>query len=205
MKNLNSINILYWISNIAIGLFALLLIIILIMNAAIIADVGIDNKVFTMELPVEVGGDKGTYTSNEKVHSVILTEAVGKVGIENAPKSMLYLGLTALLAFMLIGLRFSWIFRKFMINVRLGEIFILQNMKHLRQMSYLIVLYWLLRLTYHKIIFHLYVGRIAFEHVKFNNDFDYQFTMLIPALFLFVLSHIFVKGITMDEELKLTV
>jgi hypothetical protein len=182
-----------------------MLLLILAINVMILADVGFDNRVFTMDLPVEVGGDAGTLTYDNEQYKVVLSEAVGHIGVQNAPKSIMLWGMLALLFFGVLVFAFSWIFRRFMVNVRNGSTFSTANMKALKHMAYLIASLWALRLVYYKILYYKLVGNLQFEHIKFNNDFDYQFMILIPALFLWVLSHIFTKGAELEQELKLTV
>lgn len=149
--------------------------------------------------------EEGTFKLGENVSSITITEASGKVNFDKAPRilsvslALLVLPLIAALLYIL------WLFKDFTKNVKLGKVFDSVNISHLKRIAYIQVGSWF----YLQVLVTVYnlfiVQRFEFNVVQFSYTNGKFSEILILALFIWVLSHIFEKGAEMEEENRLTV
>ena len=98
-----------------------------------------------------------------------------------------------------------WVFKKFITNVKNGSTFNIENIKILKKLAYGLVTLWVFTIIYMK-IFYYYIGtRVEFENIRISSDTNNYGGLLIVALMIWVLAHIFIKGLELQEEKDLTI
>lgn len=97
-----------------------------------------------------------------------------------------------------------WIFRKFMKNVKDGKTFDLKNISLLKRLAYGLALLWFYYSMSMTVAYHLIAKHIKFDSLNITDD-SIGSTLLIFALVIWVLAHIFMKGIELQEEKDLTI
>jgi hypothetical protein len=165
-----------------------------------------DELNLSVELPTSFRVlEEGTFRDGDSISPITITEANGKVTFENAPKLIsvvLPLCALPLVASLLYTL---WLFKGFTKNVKLGRVFDPKNINHLKRIAYVITATWLY-LQIGVVIYNLFiVSRFSFENLQFSYSHGSFGGLLIFALFIWVLSHIFQKGAEIEEENLLTV
>ena len=84
-------------------------------------------------------------------------------------------------------------------------IFTEDNIQHLKNVAYAILGLWIFIIVYMRIMYQSVAKHVEFEHVEILNDFPNFVGLLMVALFIWVLSHIFMTGVKLQEEQNLTV
>jgi hypothetical protein len=98
-----------------------------------------------------------------------------------------------------------WTFRQFVAQVRKGKIFTIDNILSLQNISYVLVGFWVYVIVVRRLTYYYLKPAIDIENVEFVSDFNNYPWMLLAALFLWVLSHIFLRGLRLQEDQDLTV
>jgi len=149
--------------------------------------------------------EEGTYANNNTLLSIKITKASGSVIFEDAPRRFAIAVLLVVLPITLALMFMLWLFKGFTKNVRLGNTFEQANIRHLKTISYVIAGMWLY-LQALIAVYNLYmVPKFSFSGVQFEYSHGSFGGMLLFALFVWVLSHIFEKGAEIEEEHRLTV
>lgn len=149
--------------------------------------------------------EEGMYTYGSNSYSIRVTDASGVVKIDNPPpliRIMLPLVILPLLSALLYML---WVFKSFTQNVKTGSVFHMINIRYLKRISYLLVGIWL----YLQLLVTLYntliISKFNFESITFSHSYGGYGSILLFALFLWVLSHIFEKGAEIETDNQLTI
>ncbi len=101
-----------------------------------------------------------------------------------------------------------WIFRTFIKNVKKGKIFSIKNISLLKRISYVLLGSWLVHLVYAQFILYFITRHFKFTHVQMITDsygLNSYAGILWIALFIWVLAHIFITGLKLQQEKDLTV
>ena len=208
MKNAKapfSIRLIYWLSSFSVGIMALLLLLMLFLGGLHLFDVDTGKTFFTIDFPVDVLGAMGNLTLDGGQYDVMFHSGNGRIAIENPPKKVVKIIYSSLILVSIIGFYLTWTFRNFIKNIRIGKAFELYNIHLLKHLSYGLLAVWVFSLIYDRILYHYIAKNIVFEQLKFRDDFDKHPMILVTALFIWVLSHAFVQGSKMKEELDLTI
>lgn len=201
-----SIKIIYWLTQVVFWLFITALVLVIGLNVAIYLEVFGDKMQLHAAMPVEVSyTNPGTLEVFGVSQQVEFVEAFGKIHFINTNPGLAKVFSSAVLIVVIIGLYIFTMFRRFIGNVYRGFIFEEYNIQMLKKMSYGLVVLWLFDIIYKPIFYYLIVKNIEFEHLKFTENFDTNAVILLIALMLWVLSHIFIYGVKMRKEQELTV
>ena len=201
-----SIRIIYWITQVVFWLFMLVLVLTIGLNIAFLTEMLGDKMQLHTVLPVEVSyTEKGSLEVFGQPQEVEFVEAIGKIHFINTnPDLAKWFGL-AMLVIVIIGLYILVMFRRFIGNVYRGYIFEEFNIRMLKKMAYGLVAMWVFTIIYSPVYYYLVIRNVEFEHLEISSNFNTNGVILIIALLLWVLSHIFLTGVKLQKEQDLTV
>jgi len=201
-----SFHVIYWIMNIITGLFALVCIAVIVFYVMLWTDHFGNDLQLHVHLPGQVNFmETGVMPFAGEPIKIELVEASARIHFFDTPAPlarkfvMILMGVCALSFFLI------WTFRQFIVNVRKGLVFSISNIILLQRISYTLVGFWVLMIVYMRVTYYLISARIAMENVEIVSDFNNYPGILLAALFIWVLSHIFIRGLKLKEEQDLTI
>lgn len=202
-----SIRLIYWITIITFWIYVTVTVLATFFVGFVLI-AGLDNLQLHVGLPVLLElKETGTLDLAllDHIVDVQLVELSGKVHIINTP---IELGrIYAIIMFMIL-LLFLYIFviiKRFITNVYNGIYFNVKNINLLKRISYSLVGVWIFTLTYGFFQYFFLAANMNFDTVEFNLSVNTYSVILLIALIIWVLSHIFAKGVEIKEENQLTV
>lgn len=202
-----SIKVIYWITNITFWIYIATTVLALFLVGALLF-FELDDLQLHVGMPVEVDIiEKGTLDLDilSSLANVQLVEMTGKVHFINTPPEVGRIYALFIFSVVLLFLYMFLIFKRFIGNVYNGIYFEIKNISLLKRISYALVLVWVFTAFYGYFQYFFLVNNMNFDTVNFTSSVQtYPFIMLI-ALFIWVLSHIFMKGSELNKESKLTV
>lgn len=98
-----------------------------------------------------------------------------------------------------------FLFHRFIRNVSEGKIFDAANFYLLRKLSYMLTGMWLFTVIYFQLLQRIVFNQVKFESIEISTSRGGFSGLIIAALFTWVLSHIFLKGLELQEESELTI
>jgi len=204
-KPLLSIRIIYWVINV---LFWLLIVVSFFrLFDSILLYTGIDTNVGTyLHLPVSVTIQETGHLNQNTTLKLITYSDYSK--IVDPPVFIEKKIAIVNLFFFLIVTYIFWIFRKFIKNVKKGEIFSINNISLLKKISYVLVGVWLVSTVFAQFIYFYFINHIQLDNVKIlSGGFFYNLNLdlLWNALIIWVLAHIFITGLKLQREKDLTI
>lgn len=159
-----------------------------------------------LDLPVRMEFlETGSFTANGQQYEVTIKDATGTFEFNGLPKSVVAVTLLVTLGFIGLGLSEILFFRKFITNVYNGIYFTEENIGHLKKMAYILMAAWIYILLISALASGFAMSTLEFEHLRFTGIKSDSSGILFGALFLWVLSHIFSKGVQLQTEHELTV
>ena len=144
-------------------------------------------KLYDVQMPVEM---KDLYG---KVHFIDTPLLIGRVYS------------IFLLVILIFAGYIMWIIRKFITNVYHGIYFHTANIRLLKNIAYSFAGIWVFIVAYAIFQYFFLVKHFKFETVEFTNNIDTSPQILLAALFIWVLSHIFMQGCKLQEENNYTI
>jgi hypothetical protein len=203
-----SIKIIYWTTSIAFWIF----VVVAILGTALVSALMLN--VFEGDLQLHVGLPVGInivetgildLDLSSKYIDVQFTEMVGKIQFKDTPADLgrIYGGF--MLIILGIFLYIFIIFRRFITNVYNGVYFDLDNIALLKRISYALVLVWGFTVFYSYFQYFYIAQNLQFNSIVITNDVQTYSEILVGALFIWVLSHIFMKGCELQDEHNYTV
>ncbi len=201
-----SIRIIYWISNISTGLLSLVFVATLVFNVLLYTDFFGNNMQLHMQFPVKIDFlETGTLNLEGQDITIEFVDATSKIHFFNTPSFIARKAGIAILIVTSFIIYLLWIFRKFILNVKNGLTFNIENISLLKKLSYGIVGFWLFSVVYMQLLYHYIAKNIDMANVRISSDFTNQSGILLLALFIWVLAHIFITGLRLQDEQDLTV
>jgi len=201
-----SFHVIYWIMNIITGLFAIVCVAIIVFYVMLWTDFFGDDLQLHVHLPGQVNiTETGIMPFAGEIVKVELVEANARIHFFNTPLplarkfALILLGVSAMTFFLL------WTFRQFIVNVRNGVVFTISNIILLQRISYTLVGFWLLLIIYMRTTYYLISARVQMDNVEITSELNNYPGILLAALFIWVLSHIFIRGLKLKEEQDLTI
>lgn len=165
-----------------------------------------DELNLSVELPTNFKVlEVGTFTYGDEVSSITISDATGKITFDQAPRFIMVMLALYVLPLLVALLYMLFLFKGFTKNVKLGNVFEPDNIKRLKRLAYIIVGVWLYQMITVTIYNLFIVQKFVFSGVKFYYKTGSVGGLLIIALFVWVLAHIFQKGVEIEEENRLTV
>ena len=201
-----SIRVIYWLTEVAFVLTLLSGVAILVFNILVFTPFFGDDLQLHVELPVKFNvAETGTMRIPGGDVDVELVGATSRIHFIDTPMYVARIfGSAMLIAFWFI-VYLVYLFRRFIVNVRKNKVFDPDNMEYLRNIAYGLFGLWLYAVVYSRIVHHFFLGTITFQHVEMLHDYRNFVGILVLALFIWVLSHVFMVGSRMQEEQELTV
>ncbi len=206
-KNPLSIRVIYWITNITFWIYVAITFLALIL-VAILLFFKLDDLQLHVGIPVMVNViEKGTLDLNmlSSLVNIELVEMTGKVHFIDTPPEVGRVYALFIFSVVLIFLYIFLTFRRFIGNVYNGIYFDMKNISLLKRISYALVVIWLFTVFYAYFQYFFLVINMHFETVEFSGNVQTYPVILLVALFLWVLSHIFIKGCELQEEHNSTI
>jgi len=201
-----SIRIIYWLTQITFWLFVLVFIGAIVLNVGIQAEWFGDDMQLHIGLPVEVNyTESGMLYLNDMYQEIEFVEAIGKLHLIDTNRQLAKWFGGAMLGVVIVFLYIFILFKNFISNVYRGIIFERYNIRMLKKMAYGLAGLWLFANIYSQLFYYLVAKKIEFEHLEISGDISSFGGILLAALFLWVLSHIFMTGVKLREEQELTV
>ena len=201
-----SIRIMLWLTNISVVLLALIAIFTIIVNILLHTGfIGDDIQLHT-QFPVKVDFEEiGSLVMNNQTIKVKLVNASTKIHFIDTPV-FIAKKVAVVLSIIVIGILYIMIlFRKFIKNVKEGLTFNIANIRILKRISYSIVFFWLFTEVYMHIYYYYIASRVEFANIKISTEVDNYSGILFLALSIWILAHIFIKGLQIQEENALTI
>lgn len=201
-----SILIIYWLTEIAFVLVILSGVFVLVFNILLLTPFFGDDLQLHVQLPLKFNVlETGTLSAHGSDVKVELVEASSKIHFVNTPMYVARIfGSAMLMAFLFIGY-ISFMFRRFIVNVKKNRVFEVSNIEYLRNISYGLFGLWLFTIVYSRIVHGYFFQGIEFEHVEVMKEYRNYVGILMLSLFIWVLSHVFLVGAKLKEDQDLTI
>ena len=204
-KNPLSIKVIYWVTNIIFWLFTVVSVLAVAVAIALMFNLFGNTQLHT-GIPVAVDIlEQGKLEINNTITNVKFVEMYGKLHFIDTPA---FLGrIYSIFIFIILGLFFFILltFRRFINNVYKGIYFEINNIALLKRISYTLIGVWAFTVFYAYFQYYYIVKHLEFSSVKISGDIQTYPVILLFALFIWVLSHIFMKGCKLQEENNFTI
>lgn len=206
IKSPLSIRIIFWITNISLGFLLLVFVLVLIGNVFLHAGYFRENMQLHTDLFAEVDVlETGNLHINDQDIKVELVETKPRIHFIDTPYFITKRVGFALIIVTLFACFLFWTFQRFIKNVKDGKIFYVKNIALLKRLAYGIAAFWLFTYVYSQIMYHYIAKRLEFESVTVSGEGPDYSWMLFLALFIWVLAHIFITGVKLQQENELTI
>ena len=201
-----SIRIMLWLTNISVVLLMLIAAASILFNILLYTGSLGDNLQLHTQFPVKVDFmEEGTLDMNNDTIKVMFVEATTKIHFIDTPVFIAN-KVAIILSIITFGILYIMLlFRKFIKNVKNGLTFNISNIKILKKISYSIVFFWIFTEIYMHLYYYYIATRVEFENVKISTDINNYSGILFLALAIWILAHIFIKGLEIKEENDLTI
>ena len=205
-KTPTSFHVIYWIMNIITGLFAFVCLAAIVLYIMLWTDFFGNDLQLHISMPGQFNFTNTGIMEYEGGTAIVeLVEATAKLHFINTPLpiarsfTLIMMGVCALMMYII------WTFRQFVANVRASKVFTISNILSLQNISYALLGLWVYIIIFRRVSYYYISARLDFEDVEIISEFDNYPWMLMMALFLWVLSHILIKGLKIKEEQELTI
>lgn len=204
-----SIRIIYWITNVFFWLMVIdsfgLMVGNVLLDTGLTKDIGLLGRV----VPVTVNIlESGQLHHGNQITTLKLKVFTVGIEIVNQPKFITKKIALINLLILLILIYLTWVFRKFVKNVKKGETFSIKNISLLKRISYVMVCSWLVKTIYSQFAYFYIKGHFSLAHIQIMSNgffFNLHTDILWDALFLWALAHIFITGLKLKQEKELTI
>lgn len=205
MKTPLSIRILYWLTNIVFWLMILIATAVFVINLIFLTDI---NETFQLriQMPVSIAiVEDGSMFLPSGEETVRIEEAYGKLHLVDTPFFISKIVTRVLFVVVMLGLFMVWRFKQLITNLKNGLFFVKENVLGIKQIAYGLLALWITTRVYLELVYHMLVKHIEFESVIIGNQrVDYDF-MVQLALVIWVMAHVFGKGIELRDYKNLTI
>lgn len=205
-KNPLSINIIYWMTQVVFWLFIAVFVGAVALNIATQFELFDADMQLHTNLTTEVNyTEKGSLYLFDEEQEVEFVEAIGKIHFINTNPVLAKWFSGALICVVIIVLYIFLMFKRFIGNMYRGLIFERFNIQMLKKMAYGFLALWLFTIIYSRLFYYFIAKQIEFEHLVISSNFNNYGDLLLVALLLWVLSHVFMQGVKLEDDQKLTV
>ena len=201
-----SVRIIQVLTTIAFWVMVALTAVVFLANVLFMSGVIDEEFQLRVMLPVTFSLEaSGTMPFADGLHEVRIEEASGKIHVVDTPMSFTRTISKVLFVVMAIGLFMTWKFKRFIDNIKKGQIFDKGNIDNLKHISLALVLLYLVTKIYMTVFWQYSARLIEFPGVQFSSEFIDIDPLISVALLLWVLAHAFAKGYELQEENDLMV
>ncbi len=207
LKKPLSIKVIYWITNITFWIYVAVTLLAFILVAVLLFS-ELEFLQLHVGIPVEVNViEKGTLDLNmlSSLANVKLVEMTGNVHFIDTPPEVGRVYGVIIFSIVILFLYIFLIFKRFIGNVYDGLYFDLRNISLLKRISYALVIIWIYLVFYAYFQYYFLVINMNFDTVEFTSDVNTYPVILVVALIIWVLSHVFMKGCELQEEHNSTI
>lgn len=201
-----SISVIYWITNITFWFFVAASLFGVVIATGLFFDFLGDDLNLHVGLPVSFDLlETGKLQLRHSAIDVTFAEAYGKIGFSELPS---FLGkIYGVFMLVVIGIFFYIfkIFKSFVQNVYQGEYFETSNFLLLRKAGYGILIFWLIIVIYSVLQYFILAHHLAFNSLELSGSIEFHGEVVFVALFLLMLSQIFLQGARLQEDNQLTI
>lgn len=165
-----------------------------------------DDLQLQVRLPVAFNADiDGVLIRDNSSVNVRLVDAYGEIQFIDTPLQIARAFMIPLL-FAIGAMYFMlFIFRKFIRSVNRGLIFEAKNISRLRILALSLLAFWFFWVIYDILVMAFIARDLHFGTIEMLNKTQSHAVLLIFALVLWALSHIFLRGLKLEEETSLTI
>jgi DUF2975 family protein len=202
-----SIKLIYWFTTITFWMYVVTTILAMFLVAAILF-FELETLQLNVGIPVKINVvEQGTLDLNitDKFIDVNLVDLTGNLQFVRTPIDVGRVYAVFIFAIALLILYIFVIVKRFVSNVYNGIYFDIKNISLLKRISYAIAVVWIFVVFFGFFQYYFLVINLNFETVEFTSDIQTYPLLILFALFIWVLSHIFVKGCELKVENELTV
>lgn len=201
-----SIRIILFLTNLGLGLLALFLLVIVIVNIILYTNLYNENIGISIPLPVEIDFlQTGKINIGDKISDFKFSDSKTELSIKNAPSTFTRSAAFLALIVIMFSAYLLSIFRNFILNVKRGKTFSMYNILLLKKLAYGLSFFWLFAQLYTIIIDYFIVSHLEYEQIDIKYQLINYPEILILALFIWVIAHVFSTGLKLQEEQDLTV
>jgi hypothetical protein len=207
LKKPLSIKIIYWITNITYWIYVAVSVAALFLIGVLMYG-GLDDLQLNVGIPVAVNViEEGTLDLNlsSTIINVEFAEMYGKIHFIDTPAFIGRIFAVFMFIILLIMFYIFYTFRKFINNVYVGKYFDFDNIALLKRISYALVVTWIFTAIYAYFQYFFIVVNLNFNSLDITSNVQTYPIILLIALFIWVLSHIFMKGCELEDETNLTI
>lgn len=202
-----SIKVIYWITNISFWIYTAISVLALVLVVVLLLGI-LDEFQLHVGIPVAFNVVKqGTLDLNlsSTFINVEMVEMYGKLHFVDTPPAVGRVYSMFILSMITIFFYKIYTFRRFINNVYNGKYFDFDNIALLKRISYALVVTWVFTAIYAYFQYFFIVINLEFSSLESTGNVQTYPVILLVALFIWVLSHIFMKGCELQDENKLTV
>jgi hypothetical protein len=200
-----SIRIIYWITNVTFWIYLLVALFGVLLGLGFISGlVGDPQLQIGLPLAMELK-ETGQLLLNGENLNVEMKQLYGRVHIIDTPRAIAQVYGVFMIMMALVFLYIFQTFRDFIKAFYLGKYFDRKNIMLLKRIAYAIVFIWVFYVFYILFQYFYLVRNMSFTTAKFTGDFETYPQILLVALFIWVLSHVFQKGVDLQNENELTI
>jgi hypothetical protein len=188
------------------GLFAIVCLAAIVLYVLAWTDFFGDDLQLHMNMPGQFEfSNTGTLEYEDGITKVQLVEATAKLHFIDTPLPIARKLILILIGVCAFGMYIIWTFRQFVADVRGARIFTISNILSLQNISYAILGLWVYTIVFSRVAFYYLKPGLDIENVEIVSEFNNYPWMLMAALFLWVLSHILIRGLKLKQEQDLTI
>lgn len=202
-----SIKIIYWLTNIVFWLFSIAGVVALFFAIGMITGF-LHDLDLNIDVPAEISIlEKGVLNLDfySKAVQVELIKSYGTIKFSDTPLLIARFYGVFMIVMISISFFILWEIRSFINNIYSGKYFDYSNINHLKKISYALIVIWAITVVYGYFQYFFIVRKLSFETVQFNFNINVYSDLLVAALLIWVLSHIFMKGLELESENQLTI
>jgi len=204
-QNAASVNIIYWITNVSFWFYVLVSFFGFFLALGFITG-WVHNTQINIGVPLAYNIiEKGVLHLNGDIIKVQFTQMYGNISIDDTPVYITRVYGVFIIIMLAILVYIFKTFKEFVSTIYRGCYFDRKNIMSLKRIAYAIVLVWFFRLVYLIFQYFYLVKNIEIKSADFSGQFQTYPLILLFALFIWVLSHIFQKGVELQKENELTI
>ncbi len=204
-----SINVIYWSINLVFWIMVISVFGLMVENVLLYT--GLDNDIGSLgrTLPVNITIlENGQLHHDNKTIPLKLKTTTENIEVVNPPRFIAKKSAFGNLFIFLIALYLLWVFRKFAKNVKNGETFSINNISLLKRISYVLVGSWFVKTIYAQYLYFYITNHIKLAQIQITGSSfidNLNIDLLWQALLIWVLAHIFITGLKLQQEKDLTI
>ncbi len=198
-KALWSIRIIYWITEVSLWIAIPLSLLLIVSNALLFSGIVNGNDLYSRNIHINVSNTRHLHSDNLNL-KLKLVDSANYLDFINPNNFFAKKTAPFLLLYFLIFTYLLWTFRKFIKNVKAGNTFTIQNIFLLKRIAYVLVGYWFVVFVSVQLANYYFT-----EHLEMYNSFLSTEHLLWEALFMWVIAHIFITGLKLQQEKDLTI